>query len=201
MWLNSYEMNTLKDFNCRFGCSKVGNWPRSKTTSGVLSTLTPTVPRWFIDFQVPSPIHVVPFYYPPFVCYLVCPVAMLIKCKIDHIGSIWGGYQGWVYWGRINPQWYIQPRLGDKDYSDGGDCDDGGDSGDSGDLQSPAELERLHPAPVQTVLLPPVGSSSMTFDKVSKEWCDCQSTMPPLLLKTSMVWFEDWKNVELKVTT
>ena len=43
------------------------------------------------------------------------------------------------------------------------------DGGDSGDLQSPAELERLHPAPVQTVLLPPVGSSSMTFDKVPKE--------------------------------
>ena len=33
------------------------------------------------------------------------------------------------------------------------------DADDSGDLQSPAELERLHPpVPVQTVLLPLVGS-------------------------------------------
>ena len=35
---------------------------------------------------------------------------------------------------------------------------DDDDADDSGDLQSPAELERLHPVPVQTVLLPLVGS-------------------------------------------
>ena len=36
------------------------------------------------------------------------------------------------------------------------------DADDSGDLQSPAELERLHPVPVQTVLLPLVGSMPVT---------------------------------------
>ena len=66
-----------------------------------------------------------------------------------------------LVWGDKNT---VMVVIADRD--DGGDCDDGGDSGD---LQSPAELERLHPAPVQTVLLPPVGSSSMTFDKVPKE--------------------------------
>ena len=41
----------------------------------------------------------------------------------------------------------------------GDDCGDIGDVGDVGDHQSPAELERLHPpVPVQTVLLPLVGS-------------------------------------------
>ena len=39
---------------------------------------------------------------------------------------------------------------------------DDDDADDSGDLQSPAELERLHPVPVQTVLLPLVGSMPVT---------------------------------------
>ena len=57
-------------------------------------------------------------------------------------------------------------KSGDgNDGGDGGDIGgDGGDvggdgGGDVGDHQSPAELERLHPpVPVQTVLLPLVGS-------------------------------------------
>lgn len=60
----------------------------------------------------------------------------------------------------------------DVDYEDNGD--------DVGDLQSPAELERLHPVPVQTVLLPLVGSMPL-----SKASCDCHPKTP---LETSMVW-------------
>ena len=51
--------------------------------------------------------------------------------------------------------------VGDVGGDGGGDVGDvGGDAGgDVGDHQSPAELERLHPpVPVQTVLLPLVGS-------------------------------------------
>ena len=51
--------------------------------------------------------------------------------------------------------------IGDDcgDIGDVGDVGDIGDVGDVGDHQSPAELERLHPpVPVQTVLLPLVGS-------------------------------------------
>ena len=110
MWLNSYEMNTLKDFNCRFGCSKVGNWPRSKTTSGVLSTLTPTVQRWFSSSKPYSRCTIL---LPSF-CLLTC-----VPCCHAYYLSNWSHWlhlrrisQGWVYWGGLNLQWYIQPSGG-----------------------------------------------------------------------------------------